>query len=38
MMWVVYLLISLATLFVVGYLCLLWAFTIYNMYLDFRSK
>ena len=37
-MWVVYLLISMATFFVVGYLVLLFAFTVYNIYLDFKGK
>lgn len=37
-MWVVYLLISMATFFVVGYLALLWAFTAYNIYLDFKKR
>lgn len=33
-----YVLISMATLFVVVYLTLLFAFTVYNIYLDFRGK
>ncbi len=37
-MWVLYLLISCATLFVVGYLTLLFAFTVYNIYLDFKGS